>query len=303
MSIIKPGFRGYAEIDSSATEGVSEDHKVRFSSFGINANQDVEAPEMVMGDDTHDAWAYGKIDVNGSISGPVTESTGVFIDALEANLVEDSGATINVKYYRGYTRTFTGCRLNQYTFTVNAGEVVNFTLDIIGVTVQPGPGLDIMSGYTKGEKLITWDKASIRVGDLHLDDNGTPNYQTLDYYGGLQSFTFTASNNFQRQFVLGRSDLFGDLVEGMKDVTGNIVSYEEKASEANTIASGQNFWDEYDGDYAYPISFYIGDNLIVSATVRFHRGTSDLGIGPVVTTMQFKGVTTHGRGNITQLAP
>jgi len=293
MSIIKPGFRGYAEISGT-------DYKVRFSSFSVNANQDVEAPEMVMGDDTHDAWAYGKIDVNGSISGPVTESTGFFLDALEANLVSDTGVTINVKYYDGYTRTFTGVRLNQYTFNVNAGEVAQFTVDLIGVTVEPGP-ID-MQGYTKGEKLVTWDKASIRIGAIHTDDDGTPNYQTLDYYSGLQSFTFTAANNFQRQFVLGRSDLFGDLVEGMKDVTGNIVSYKDKASEANTFASGQNFWDEYQGDQAYPVSFYIGDNLIVSATVRFHRGTSDLGTGPVVTTMQFKGVTTHGRGNITNLS-
>jgi hypothetical protein len=292
MSIIKPGFRGYAEIDGT-------NNKLRFNSFGVNATQDVEAPDMVMGDDTHDAWAYGKIDVAGSISGPVTESTGAFIDALEANLVEEDGATINVKYYDGYTRTFTGVRLNSYSFNVSAGEVVQFTIDLIGITVEDGPA--DMQGYTKGEKLVTWDKSSIRVGDLHFDENGEPNYTALGFYNGLQSFSFTASNNFQRQFVLGRSDLFGDLVEGMKDVTGNIVSYQDKASEANTIASGVNYWDEYDGDYAYPISFYIGDNLIVSATVRFSRGTSELSTGPVVTTMAFKGVTTHGRGNITQL--
>ncbi len=291
MSIVKPGFRGYAEIAGT-------DNKVRFQSFGVNANQDIEAPDLVMGDDTHNAWAYGKVDVSGSISGPVTESTGVFIDALEANLVEEDGVTINVKYYDGYTRTFTGVRLNQYTFNVSAGEVVNFTLDLMGVTIEEGP-VD-MQGYTKGEKLITWDKSSIRVGDLHLDENGEPNYQALGFYDGLQSFSFTASNNFQRMFVLGRSDLFGDLVEGIKDVTGNIVSYQDKASEANTIASGVNYWDQYDGDYAYPISFYIGDNMIVSATVRFHRGTSELSTGPVVTTMNFKGVTTHGRGQITQ---
>jgi len=291
-SIIKPGFRGYAEIAGTT-------HRLRFNTCGLNATQDVEAPDLVMGDDTHNAWAYGKIDVAGSTSGPVTESTGTFIDALEANLHEEDGVTINIKYYEGYTRAFSGCRLNSFTFNVSAGEVVNFSIDIIGVKREDVDPPDML-GFTKGEKLVTWDKSSIRVASsLHLDENGEPNWSTLTFLDGLQSFAFTASNNFTRQFVLGRSDLFGDLVEGMKAVTGNITSYTEKSGEG--LAAGANYWDQYEGDYAYPVRFDIGNNLMVNATVRFSRGTTELSTGPIVTAMNFTGVTHWGRGSVEEI--
>jgi hypothetical protein len=292
-SIIKPGFRGYAEID-----GQTPRVRIRFNSCSLNATQDIEAPDMVMGDDTHDAWAYGKIEVAGTISGPVTESTGTFIDILEANITD--GVQINVKYFEGYTRAFTGCRLNSFTFNVSAGEVVNYSLDIIGVRREDTDPPD-MVGFTKGEKLVTWDKASFRVGSLKFDEDvdWSTIYDTLTFQAGLQSFSFTASNNITRQFILGESDLFGDLVEGMKSVEGSISSYTEKSSTG--VGSGANFWDQYDGDYAYPIRFDIGSNLRVTAAVRFHRGTTELAVGPIVTAIGFKGVTTHGRGQVEEV--
>jgi len=289
-TVIKPGFRGYAEID-----GTSPPLRIRFSSCNLNASQEIEAPDLVMGDDTHDAWAYGKIEVQGAFSGPVTESTGAFMDELEANLQD--GVQINVKYYDGFTRAFSGCRLNSFTFNVNAGEVVQYTLDIMGENrLDTDPTMT--DGFTKGEKLVTWDKSSIRIGSLKLDEDAdwSTIWSTLGFQTNLQSFTFTASNNLTRQFILGESDLFGDLVEGMKAVSGSITSYVLKSSEG--LGAGVNFWDQYEGDYAYPIRFDIGSDLQVQAGVRFHRGVTDLGTGPVMTSIGFTGVTTHGRGAI-----
>ena len=294
--IIKPGFRGFAEIDGSSPPA-----RLRFNSCSLNAVQGIEAPDMVMGDDTHDAWAYGKIEVGGSLSGPVTESTGRFIDLVDEALTT-GGVQINVKYYEGYTRGFTGCHLNSFTFNVTAGDIAQFTLEIIGKTkldVDP----TMASGYTKGEKLVTWDKASIRIwsganpnGKLDEDADWSTIYDTLDFQSDLSAFSFTASNNISRQFILGVSDLFGDLVEGMKKVTGNISSYTIKTSDG--LGAGANYWGQYEGDYAFPIRFDIGNNLSVNAGVRFHRSTADLGIGPVISTINFEGVTTHGRGDI-----
>jgi hypothetical protein len=297
-SNIKQGFRGYAEI----ADIVGDPVRIRFNTCSLNAEQQIEAPDLVMGDDTHNAWAFGKIEVQGSISGPVTESTGTFIDTLESNF--EDGVTINVKYYDGYTRAFAGCRLNQFTFNVTAGDIVQYNLDVIGTKRLDDDPTD-MDGFTKSEKLVTWDKSSFRIlkdgSDnplLKLDEDpdwGTV-YDTLTFMEGLQAFSFTASNNVQRQFILGQSDLFGDLVEGMKSVEGNITSYVEKSSTG--VGVGANYWDQYRGDYAYPIRFDIGDNLSVHAAVRFARGTSESQTGPIVTTVAFKGVTTHGRGVI-----
>jgi len=296
-SIVKPGFRGYAEI-----AGTSSPMRIRFNGCTLNAEQQIEAPDMVMGDDTHNAWAFGKIEVAGSINGPVTESTGDFIDVLESNF--EDGVTINVKYYDGYTRAFEGCRLNSFSFNVSAGEVVNFTLEIVG-TKRSNTNPDMTDGFTKSEKLVTWDKSSIRIlkdgGDnplLKLDDDSdwATVYDSLTFMGGLSAFSFTASNNVTRQFILGQSDLFGDLVEGIKNVEGNITSYTERSSEG--VGIGANYWDQYDGDHAYPIRFDIGANLHVRAAVRFARGTSESQPGPIVTTVNFKGITTHGRGEV-----
>jgi hypothetical protein len=301
MAMIKPGFRGYAQIDSPDLTKL----KIRFNTCSLNAEQQIEAPDMVMGDETHNAWAFGKIEVAGSINGPVTESTGEFIDYLEANY--EDGVTINVKYFDGFTRAFAGCRLNQFTFNVTAGEVVNYTLDIMGTKLLDVDPVD-MTGFTKGEKLVTWDKSSFRILQnsgspvLKRDDDADWNsvYETLDYMDGLQAFQFTASNNLQRQFVLGQSDLFGDLVEGMKNVEGSITSYagDGGIQSSRDPGKGANFWDEYDGDYAYPIRFDIGANFRVYAAVRFARGTAESQIGPIVTTINFKGVTTHGKGRV-----
>jgi hypothetical protein len=308
MATITPGFRGLARIGSN---------KVRFNSCTLNAVQEVEAPDLVMGDDTHDAWAYGKIEVAGAISGPVTESTGAFINALDqATGVSGGGlgAEIDVHYYAGFDRRFGGCELNSFSFTITAGEVVTFNLDIIGETVDTDPygatsGTTVASNttFTKGEKLVTWDKAVLRVSGLKEDDSFT--FADVAQLSGLQSFTFNASNNITRQFIISESSLFGDLVEGMKAVTGSVVSYIEQSSgnvegvngpfgDGEATPAGADFWDAYNGDEANPFEFDIGSNLKIRSAVRFHRGTTELGVGPVVTTINFTGVTTFGFANL-----
>jgi hypothetical protein len=299
-TLIRPGFRGFAEINTSG-------ELLRFASCSLNASQDVEAPDLVMGDETHNAWAYGKIDVAGTISGPVTESLGAFLLAIDAQTGTASGVQINVKYYDGYDRSFTGCQLQSFSFTVTAGEVVQFNLNIIGETVDT-TGTTSVPTFTKGEKLVTWDKAVLRAKGLQLDE--TFSFSGLSAITGLQSFTFEANNNITRQFIVSESSLFGDLVEGMKAVTGSISSFVDKSSDTTgdnitgstpdgtRIPHGADFWDQYLGDYANAIEFDIGADIRIRSALRFHRGTTDLSPGPVVTTINFTGVTTFGKADI-----
>jgi hypothetical protein len=286
MTNIFAGFTGYAELmngDGSVGDPYKGNGtKVRFASCSLNATQEIEAPEMVMGDNTHDAWAYGKIEVGGAISGPVTESLGAFLTGFKS--------TIGVKYYSGFSRIFKGCVIQSFSFSVTAGDIVQFTLNIIGTGFEiGGPN----STFTKGEKIVTWDKAVLQIGPLTEDEDLT--VPVLSAFPGLQSFTIEASNNVTRQFVISESSLFGDLVFGMKSVTGSVTSYTLGSSAG--YGSGEYFWDAYEGDEAYPLSFSAG-NFTVSTAVRFHRGTTDLSPGPVVTTVGFTGVTTNGYGAI-----
>ena len=65
MAIVNPGYRGIAVVGGT---------NVRFASADISAKQEVQADDLIMGDWDRDAWVYGKIEVGGSISGPVTET-------------------------------------------------------------------------------------------------------------------------------------------------------------------------------------------------------------------------------------
>lgn len=299
-TVIQPGFTGYAQIIDGA-----KTRKLRFNSCSLNVTQEVEAPDMVMGDYTHNSWAFGKAEVAGRISGPVTESTMDFI-----KLIWNSSQSIGVKYYSGVKRSFLGCRANSLTFNVTAGEVVQFDLDIIG-TGYDTSGPAAMNGYTDVNKLVTWDKAAFYIGeragygnnqdgDPSVDTPGWYNAATFPAFGtfsvlaGLQSFSITLSNNITRQFIIRASDLFGDLVTGMSAISGQVVSYTATGGtnmdgSKNFTGSGAYYWDQYTGGDYYPFQFYVGGSAI-SGTVAFHRATSELGVSAVISTVAVTGI-------------
>lgn len=66
MADVYAGYRGLIDI--------AEVGEVRFQDASITAKQSVEAPDLIMGDWDHDAYVYGKIEVGGSVSGPVTDT-------------------------------------------------------------------------------------------------------------------------------------------------------------------------------------------------------------------------------------
>ena len=282
-TVITPGFTGGLQV-----AGVSE--WLRFATCGINAVQTVEAPDMVMGDYTHNAWAFGKIEVGGQVSGPLDEYG---MDIIK-ELMTGGPKSVTVKYYDGFTRVYENCMANSLTLNVTAGEIVNFTCDIIGTGMQMSGAI---TTATKATKLLTWDKAALYIGT-----QGTSTF-TGNLINDLQSFTMTVTNNITRQFAIKASDLYGRLVRGMSAVTGQMVSYTAKSSENAAGAqsgSGALHWDAYAATAYYPVYFMLGTKKI-SCTVVFHRGTSELSTGPVLSTIGFTGIGHWGGNN--PLAP
>jgi hypothetical protein len=120
---INPGYRGLATIG-----GVGQ---VRFSDANITAKQEINAPDLIMGDWDHDAYVYGKIEVSGSISGPVTET---FVQGSGGGGLWDWGVVRNAPcgtldanavtlyYYcdsetgQGSSRTFSDVKVNSLNF-------------------------------------------------------------------------------------------------------------------------------------------------------------------------------------------
>jgi hypothetical protein len=280
---ITPGFTGYALCNGKY---------LRFATSSLNATQEVEAPDMVMGDYTHNAWAYGKIEVGGTISGPMTENSMDFIDEIWGG-----GRTIDIKYYGGFTRRFTDMYVNTFTINVRAGEVVDFSADFIGKGFSLS-GASALEGvnYTIAEKLLTWDKCSLYVSST-TGGSWTDPTSIIDH---LQSFSITLSNNITRQFAIQASNLYGNLVRGMSAVTGNMVNYELKSAEnaqGNFSGSGAEYWNAYAGTDYHQILFRPGDSHLVKCTIVFHRATSELSVGPVLTTTGFTGIGHWGGDN------
>jgi hypothetical protein len=91
----------------------------------------------------------------------------------------------------------------------------------------------------------------------------------------------------------------------MSAVTGQVVSYTLKGSTnisgvGNQAGTGALHWDAYANNAYYPIQFSLGTKTI-ACTVVFHRATSELSTGPVLSTLGFTGIGHYGGEN--PLAP
>ena len=286
MATINPGYMGYADISG----GIGQ---FRFSSASISAKQEVEAPDLVTGDWNRQAWVYGKVEVTGSMSGPVTETF-----AGSGNTVWDwaTGRTdcgllaerdINLYYFcppgsENNYQLIEGVLVNSVSFSASAGEVAEFSLDIVGTT----PGAFSNQATTRNqtaEKLVTWDRVAIQI------DNG----QSWSNFTGdcFESFSFEINNNVETRYAIcqdpaGQNLFPYALIPGMRTITGTLTGYNIPA------AFGRDNWLDYQATDVSNIIFNIGGTT-VSANVAFHRVEPSLEVGPITSTIAFTGVTTQ----------
>jgi len=288
-----PGYRGYAEVDTIG--------QIRFGDASINAKQEINAPDLIMGDWDHDAYVYGPIEVGGSISGPVTETfadpaNGVFLWGCARNGFCGSLADhdLTLYYYCGTpeggniyrARTFTEMQINSLNFSCSAGDISQFSLDVIGTSagtwqsVNPPLNLGI-SGTKPSEKLVTWDKVGISIAPGADESVTDVDFTTLNY----SNFDFTVANNIETVYSLGQPNLFPfELVPGLRTITGSLSVY-------NTpLFDGATAWDLYEAANVSTIQFNIGA-IDLEMKVRFHRVEPASAVGPIISTVGFTGVT------------
>ena len=291
MGNVYPGYRGLANIAAVGN--------VRFGDAGITARQEVEAPDIIMGDWDHDAYVYGKIEVGGSISGPVTETFvagsgggGLWDWAIKRN--GDCGtlteSEVTLYYYCGGSdqraRTFTGMLVNSLNFSCAAGDVAQFSIDILGAGVAANNGWlsSDPPHFTTAEKLITWDKVLVEI--TSVGDSDFPLPANIAY----SEFNFTVSNNLETVYSLGQANLFPfEIVPGLRTITGSISVYNTPES------NGADAWDDYLAANVGTISFDIG-GLAIDMKVRFHRVEPASSTGPIISTIGFTGVS-HQTGS------
>ena len=282
MAQVHPGYRGIAIISAVTNE-------VRFADANITARQEINAPDLIMGDWDHDAYVYGPIEVGGTISGPVTETfasgaVGSLWDwavKRTAPCGDLTTSTITLYYYcggtDGNTRTFQGMLGNSVNFSVAAGDIANFSIDVLGKSA--GAWTNATPPHvTRAEKLITWDKVSVSVSGA---GPGASALSNVNY----SNFDFTISNNLETVYSLAQSNLFPfEIVPGLRTITGTLSVYNTPQ------ADGVDTWDSYTAGNVSTLTFNIG-TLSIDMKVQFHRIEPTSSVGPIISTLGFTGVT------------
>lgn len=292
MAYVFAGYRGLADIG-----GIGN---VRFADASITARQEINAPDLIMGDWDHDAYVFGPIEVGGTISGPVTETFvsgsggGSGIWAWGVTRTGDCGtlsdADTTLYYYcdsessGAYnSRAFTGLMVNSLNFSCAAGDIAQFSIDLLGRTAGSWVAA-VPPHFTDAEKLMTWDKVGVTI-----TPGANPEF-TPPANIAYSNFDFTISNNLETVYSLGQANLFPfDIVPGLRTITGSISVYNTPQ------ADGKDRWDDYLASEVSTIGFSIG-TLAIDMKVRFHRVEPASSVGPIVSTIGFTGVS-HQTGS------
>jgi len=200
--------------------------KIRVSDFNVNVKQEVSFYDHIIGlrdsvpkglSTKGDAgnlnvqkyfWRPGTKICTGSFTFPAT----VFNLQKTFDLARNGDEFKLTFHYAcdDVARVFDKCRVNNFTFTSTAGEVVTVQVDVMGRYIEEGTGT---LRYDTPEKLITWDQVEI----------------TTDSTNPVQMFTFSVNNNCIPIYTTGGNvnrELFPKYIRvGMQEVTGSVVYY------------------------------------------------------------------------------
>ena len=275
------GYIGAASIEGT---------KYFVTGSSLNPVQTVNAPDVVAGHKMRRGWNYGKVEIGGNVTGPYHTGAGsLFAQATERGSGADqdhmsyNDLTVEIAYYWGAGRKFTGCSINNMQIACTAGDVATFTVDFFGTKVEDST----FSGAVGCSKLITWDRCKLSTTKLKT--------------ANTQAFTATFNNNLQRLYAItagADSDLFPiDVPAGPLEVTGTISLYAEGPLSAFGLggsgAFGADNWGQYESDQAKQrVTMQIGNPAVASAVFDavFHRPESVSQTGPTIYTLNFTGV-------------
>lgn len=277
---INAGYMGAAQIGGKV---------VRFSDASIAAKQEVVIPDLVMADYDHDSWYYGPITIDGSISGPIDEmfGSGVWEWAVTRDTCGLLTAQPMVLSYYCAQGDNNGIDIpqvlaNNLTVSATAGDVANFSIDVIGSGSNGnsptfGPQ-DIKEDETR--RLVTWDAMSLTI----TGNDGITFTNEI-----VSAFEFSIANNVTPAYSLGQGDLWpAELIAGIRTITGSVTLYNIPVDGFDALEAFASYSTNSVGTVSFTIPGTPGIN--VNAKVRWHRVVPTANPGPVTATMAFSGV-------------
>jgi hypothetical protein len=247
---ISAGFMGKVTVDGNATY---------VNSCSIARKQGVQIPDAVMGTYQRVVGGADKIEISGGCSGPVTDSfvsiwgyalnrTGECPQPEKIDITVDMGCSNDVHTYN--------VMINSATLSCTAGDVVQFSFDVIGNDAGGvvGAGGDFGSG-----RVVTWDSIVV--------DNPPGS-------GEVASVEMTINNACTPIYKIGSGTLWpDDIIGGIQTITGSVSVYGGTFDGAG--------W-ERQSDFASGTGSISFGSLGTVTGVTYHRPVPNLGVGPVI---------------------
>lgn len=299
---ITAGFKGLASITDNSTST-----SIRCTDFSVNLEQDVKFYEHTIG--LRDTIPTNGAVTKGEQTDPVTVNNQKFFFRPGVKIIRGSmgfPATIeNLELVFGLAKTgktfklvfnydcnikkeFTECKINSFTFSATAGDIITITLDIIGRYFTESYGAN--ASYITGQKLITWDAIKPTVTLNTLNTSGASVATSLT--DPIKTMEFTVNNNCIPIYTSGGNsskNLYPhDIRVGMQEVTGSL-SYYIKGTGANSLSPNAT---------TSTIQIYISDPLATPNPFIFDhtldvimKPTQRTGaVGAIINTIAFVGI-------------
>jgi len=234
---LKQGFRGIVRIDGS--------RYVRVTSADIQVRQEAQTFLPTYGGRRlKRIWHRGTGDITGTLSLMLCENDAEWLYGLAD---EQEEFYMDLHYYGSKDRRFLGCKIQELTFNCAAGEIVAVTVNVVAKDV--GPRVRSLE-FTKGQKLVTWDKCDVR-------------FPIPTFFGDdLQSFTYTVNNGLKS--IKTAAGLFPKILNpAIQEVSGQFQFYNK-----------DDIVIPPDGAYEYGLGFrnvrFRIDDLELEHDVVFH---------------------------------
>jgi len=225
------GYVGFVDVDGSI---------IRATSADISLTQEVTKPDLVDGRIDRTTYQLGPQEVGGSIAFPAIYDNDGGVTTV-ANMWEkvcrrtEIGTLlsfpITVKYaqtgtYNSSTFSYDNCVVNSLQLSVTQSDVMNISMDIIGLTRTAKSLNDSDSpGYPTPDaqdnsRVVTWadSRIEINAGDQRPIGLG-------GQVGGqfVRSFEINVNNNVERFYTLNKALFAQSIAPSKRDVSGSIV--------------------------------------------------------------------------------
>ena len=274
MALVNAGYMGWLDVGGTP---------LRITSSSLVTKQEPNAPELMGGSPDYLAWNFGKIEMGGNVAGPIDEffsgNIWTWATARDNCGAMANNEAVNVYYYCDSVgqegMNFPQMLVNQITISCAAGDVAQFSLDLVGA--GQAQYISYSPSSLTNARLLTWDKVAASITNIGQSNGsiGTEN---------LSNFEISISNNVTPQYALGSGNLFPfALVTGMRTITGSFSVYNINGP------LGVTSWNSYAAAPHGNVQFSLGGNTYNIST-EFHRVTPAGQVGPIISTIAFKGI-------------